>query len=124
MKKNILIIGLLAASSLLPAHALSQAEVKRCNAMAASFAAKKAEITKAKADLDEKAALVESLGERWEEVEVHRLVSATHAQEADEAKAKWEGLKSEVLKTQLALQSKVQMLNSDVAAFNKSCATK
>jgi len=122
MKKNLLIIGLFAASALLPAHALSQEEVKRCNAMAASFAAKKAEIVEAKAVLDKKAEMVETLGEQWEEAETHKLASPAHAKAAADAKAEWEGLKGEVLKAQFALQSKVQMLNSDVTAFNASCA--
>lgn len=124
MKLKLISISVLAASAIMPAQALTQAEVKRCNAMAASFAAKKAEITKAKSGLDEKVALVEEAGERWEAAEELKLASARNAKIASDAKAEWQGLKGEVLKEQMALQSKVQMLNNDVASFNKSCATK
>lgn len=124
MMMKLFAIGLVAASVAVPAQALSQEDVKRCNAMAASFAAKKAEITKEKTALDEQVVLVEALGEAWEEAETHKLASAGHAKAAEAAKAEWQSQKSDVLKTQMSLQSKVQMLNNDVAAFNTSCATK
>lgn len=106
-----------------PAMALPTKDVKRCNAMAASFKAKKAEIEEAKAALDKKAELAEEAGERWEAAEEMKLISARNAKMAQDAKAEWETLKSEVYKDQVALKSKVQMLNKDVAAFNASCAT-
>ncbi len=106
-----------------PSFALTKDEVKRCNAMSASFAAKKAEITAAKAELDKKVELVEAAGERWEAAEELKNASARNTKIAADAKADWERLKSEVLREQMGLQSRVQMLNKDVAAFNASCAT-
>lgn len=124
MKSKLLFIGLFAATCIMPAQALSQEDVKRCNAMAATFAAKKSEILKAKEGLDAKVEAVEAAGELWEAAEVHKLASAGHAKTANDAKAEWETLKKEVTREQFALQSKVKMLNGDVASFNASCATK
>jgi len=122
MKSKFVIIGLLAASSFLPAQALTQKEIKRCNAMAASFSAKKVEITSAKEKLDAKVEKTELAGERWEAAEEMKLISPGSAKEAETAKSEWETLKKEVLREQMALQSQVSMLNTDVASFNASCA--
>ena len=123
MRLKYLTIAAVLASAASPASSLTQNEVKRCNAMAASFAAKKAEIITAKSALDEKVELVEAAGERWEAAEEMRLMSPQSANDADSSKANWESLKSEVMREQMALQSRVQMLNKDMAAFNASCAT-
>lgn len=123
MRLKYLTIAVLLASAASPAASLTQNEVKRCNAMAASFAAKKAEIISAKTALDKKVEQVEAAGERWEAAEEMRLMSPQSANEADSSKANWESLKSEAMREQMALQSRVQMLNKDMAAFNASCAT-
>ena len=66
------------------AEAMTAADVKRCNAMAATMAPKKAEIETLQTKRDEMSARVELKGEAWEDAEIHRLVSAAHA-----AKAMW-----------------------------------
>ncbi|MEE2929913.1 MAG: hypothetical protein VX599_04300 [Pseudomonadota bacterium] len=65
---------------------------------------------------------VEAAGDAWEDVEVHRLASAGHAETADQAKAVYEGLKAELLQKELSLQSMVIALNEDVATYNEACA--
>ena len=123
MKSRLILAAIAALMVAAPSHALSPDDIKRCNAMAASFEAKKAEIQTAKAALDEKAAATELAGERWEAAEQMKLMSPQAAQEAETSKADWEALKKEVMRDQYALKSQVQMLNKDVAAFNASCAT-
>jgi len=124
MMKYIASAVAIAAFCVPSASALSQADIKRCNAMSASFTAKKAEMKTAKEALDAKAAATEEAGERWEAAEQMKLMSPKGAMEATEAKAVWDELKKDVMREQMALQSQAQMLNRDVAAFNASCATK
>lgn len=125
MKLKMIALSACIAIGLAPsAVALTQDEIKRCNAMAASFAAKKAEITEAKALLDAKAEETELAGERWEAAEAMKLMSPQAAKEAEDSKAAWDALKKDVYREQIALQSRVKLLNSDVASFNASCATK
>ena len=113
----------LLASAAVPASALTQAEIEKCNAMSQSFSAKQTAIKKAKAALDKKAELAEEAGERWEAAEEMKLISARNAKMASDAKTEWERLKNEVYREQMALQSNLKMLNKDIAAFNTSCAT-
>lgn len=120
--KSFIAIALIAGAAA-PASALTPSEVKKCNAMAASFTAKKGEIQKAKEALEAKAATTEEAGERWEAAEEMKLFSAKNAKIAADAKAEWEQHKSEFLKERMVLQSKLEMLNNDVSAFNRSCAT-
>ena len=64
---------------------------------------------------------VEAAGDAWEDVEVHRLASAGHAQVADEAKAKYETLKADLVQKERALQTLVVSLNNQVSAYNTKC---
>ena len=123
MKLKLLSIAALLASAAAPAFSLTQDEIKKCNAMAASFAAKKAEIAEAKKTLDAKAEKTELAGESWVAAEEMKLMSPQAAKEAQAKKAAWETLKAEVYREQMALQSRVKMLNKDVAAYNASCST-
>ena len=122
MTLKYLSIAVLLASAAAPAFSLTQDEIKKCNAMAASFKAKKAEITDAKKLLDAKAEKAELAGDHWKAAEEMKLMSPQAAKEAETSKAKWDALKSEVYREQIALQSRVQMLNKDVAAYNASCS--
>ena len=121
--KSLMIIAMF-SSITLPASALSQAEIKQCNAMAATFSVKKAELTKAKKALEAKAEATELAGEEWEAAEQEKLFSDEATQKASDTKARWTALKSEFARDQLALQSKLKMLNTDVAAYNLKCAPK
>jgi len=64
---------------------------------------------------------VEAAGDAWEDVEIHRLASTGHAQTADQAKLKYETLKSDLMQKEIALQSLVVAINDDVAAYTKRC---
>lgn len=76
------------------------------------------EIADARLELVDK---VEAAGDAWEDVEIHRLVSAGHADTADKAKAEYEVLKADLLQKELSLQGLVTSLNQDVQAYNKVC---
>ena len=105
------------------AQALTAQQVKQCNAMGKSLQVRQAE---AKKKADARAALVdqvETAGEAWEDVEIHRRVSAGHAVAADEAKAAYEALKGDLMRQEMSLQSLVNQLNEDVSAYNELCAT-
>lgn len=64
---------------------------------------------------------VEAAGDAWEDVEIHRLVSAEHAATADDAKLVYETLKADLLDKEIALQALVVSLNDEVAAYNSKC---
>lgn len=66
---------------------------------------------------------VEAAGEAWEDVEIHRLASAGHADVADQAKAEYEALKADLMAKEHALQAMVVTLNNDVSAYNQRCVT-
>ncbi|MEM9055596.1 MAG: hypothetical protein AAGB16_09750 [Pseudomonadota bacterium] len=103
------------------ATALTSAQIKQCNAMGKSLKARQAEAAKkaeARKVLHDK---VEAAGDAWDDVEIHRLASAGHAKTADEAKAKYEALKADLIKQNMAVQSLVNQINEDVAAYNGLC---
>lgn len=114
---------LVVAAQAAVADAMTAADVKRCQAMAATMAPKKAEIESLQAKRDEMATDVERLGEAWEDVEIHRLVSAAHAAKADEAKVEYQSARKELLGTEQALQSLARQFNQDIVSYNQSCAT-
>ena len=64
---------------------------------------------------------VEAAGDAWEDVEIHRLASKSHAQVADEAKVKYDALKADLFQKETDLQSMVVSLNDEVAAYNSKC---
>lgn len=105
------------------ASALTPADLQRCQAMAATLTPKQAEIERVKAKRDEYAENVETLGEAWQEAEVHRLVSAGHAAKADEALMAYEEVERGLSKLERGLQGLVVQYNKDIYAYNKSCAT-
>ena len=107
----------------LPAAALTQAEVRQCQAMAATFEAKTGAVEAAKAKRDALAEAAEIAGEAWEDTEIHRNISARHAASADAAKKAWDTAKAEFARSEMALQALVRQLNSDMAQFNTKCAT-
>ena len=64
---------------------------------------------------------VEAAGDAWDELEIHRLASAGHASSADEAKAKYERLKADLIEKETDLQARVAALNERVEAYNQRC---
>lgn len=114
---------LAAAAHAASADAMTSADMKRCKAMAATMAPKKAEIETLEAKRDELAAVTETKGEAWEDAEVMRLASSGHAQAADERKQSYTEAKKKFLATEQALQSMTRQFNQDVISYNQSCST-
>lgn len=123
MIRTILAALIVTAAPLASAQALSAKDMKRCQAMAATFAPKQAEIKKLTEKRDGLAEIVEAKGEVWDDAETLRLASAGHADTADAAKAEYTDAKTELQNTEIALQSLVKQFNLDVADFNQTCAT-
>ncbi len=106
----------------MPAMALTPGEVRQCNAMAETFDAKQAEILRLQEAQAELASEAETLGEAWEMAEEQRLFSARHGAAADDAKAAYEAARNASNSAAMDLNSKVRMLQADVAQFNARCA--
>ncbi|MEM1146982.1 MAG: hypothetical protein AAF582_09640 [Pseudomonadota bacterium] len=64
---------------------------------------------------------VEAAGDVWEDVEIHRLMSASHAATADQAKAEYEALKADLMQQENALQAQAASLNDEVAVYTARC---
>lgn len=124
MIKTISAISLTAALFLVisaPASALTASQVKQCQAMGASLKVRKQEAQadiKARADLFER---VETTGEQWEAAEALRHFGADKAAEADSLKIKYDRLKGELHRKDMALSSNVRRINSDTAAYASMC---
>ncbi|MEM1087586.1 MAG: hypothetical protein AAGH90_07645 [Pseudomonadota bacterium] len=105
------------------ASALTNAEVRQCNALGKSLKARQAD-AKAKAEARETLLVqVEAAGDAWEEAEGLRNFSTDYALKADTTKAAYEELKTDLLLKERSLQSLVARLNEDVALFNSQCVT-
>lgn len=110
-----------AALLVMPAAALTPAQVEQCNAMAATFPAKQERIAAQTEARDALVARTEAAGEAWESAEELRNFSPDHAAAADTARAEWQALRAQTVSAERALQSAVQMLNTDAAQFNQRC---
>ena len=103
------------------ASALTNPEVRQCNALGKSLKARQAD-AKAKAETRESLLVeVETAGDIWEEAEEERLFSQDHASKADTTKATYETLKADLLQEELLLQDLVSRINQDVARYNRIC---
>ncbi|MEM1035614.1 MAG: hypothetical protein AAGI14_02510 [Pseudomonadota bacterium] len=106
------------------ASALTNAEVKQCNALGKSLKARQAD-AKTKAETREGLLeKVEVAGDAWEEAEGLRNFSDDYATKADLTKAEYETLKGELLREERSLQALVSRLNEDVAVYNGKCVKK
>ena len=114
---------LVAVTQTAVAQAMTAADVQRCKAMAATMAPKKAEIEALQVKRDKMAESVEAKGEAWEDAEIHRLASASHAEKADQNKSAYRAAKKELMGTEQALQALARQFNQDIASYNQSCAT-
>jgi SMC interacting uncharacterized protein involved in chromosome segregation len=123
MIRPVVFAALLAGAALMPASALSQNDLERCQAMAATLAPKQAEITQLKEKRDTAAAKLAEMRAEWEEAETMRNFDADAAQRADALDADYETLERTVANSERALQALVQQFNQDVAAYNSSCST-
>lgn len=106
------------------AEANGARDIEACKAMAATMPGREAEISELTASRDEAAETVEAAGDAWEDMEAHRLASATHAATADRAKAVYDEARKLLARREMALQATVRQFNDDVAVFNTRCARK
>lgn len=115
-------ISSLSAAIAVLVFAVPSASALSCAEQAASLQDQQAEAQEIAAAREELLEAVEAAGDAWEDVEIHRLVSAGHATTADEAKATYESLKADLIQKEISLQDLVVTLNQDVAAYNETCA--
>ncbi len=106
------------------AAANASADTGACKAMQAALVPRQEELAELTKQRDASAVLVEESGLAWEDVEIHRLVSARHAADADREKAVYEAARQKLARDEMALQSTLKQYNTDVAVFNGRCAAK
>jgi hypothetical protein len=123
MLRHTFIAALLALSLAGPALANGKPDLKACKAMQATIAPREAEIAELTAKRDASALLAEEAGVRWEDAEIHRLVSTAHAATADRERAVYDAAKQQLARDELALQSSVKQFNTDVSVFNSRCSS-
>ncbi len=123
MKQALLTLGLATICVASPAAALSQGDIRACNSLAARAAEGQTEIAALQATRDELAQEAEIAGSHWEDVEVHRNVSARHGAAADAARAEWMAARQAVHDAEAALQARVSAVNELSARFNARCAS-
>ncbi|MEX1250284.1 MAG: hypothetical protein WEA77_03720 [Hyphomonas sp.] len=123
MLHHTFIAPLLALSLAGPALASGKPDLKACRAMQETIAPREAEIAELAAKRDASAVLAEEAAIRWEDAEIHRLVSRAHAETAGREHAAYDAARRQVARDELALQSTVQQFNTDVSAFNSRCSS-
>lgn len=123
MLRHTLVTALLALSVGGPALANGKPDIQACKAMQATIAPREAEIAELTDKREASAALAEDAGVRWEDAEIHRLVSAAHAAMADRERAAYDAARQQFARDELALQSAVKQFNTDVSIFNARCST-
>ena len=122
MLRHTFFAALLTLSIASPALANGKPDIQACKAMQATIAPREAEIADLTGKRDASALLAEDAGVRWEDAEIHRLVSAAHAATADREQAAYDVAKQQFARDELALQSAVKQFNTDVAIFNARCS--
>jgi hypothetical protein len=123
MLRHTIIAALLTLSIASPALANGKPDIQACKAMQATIAPREAEIAELTAKREVSALQAEDAGARWEDAEIHRLVSAEHAATADREQAAYAAAKQQFARDELALQSAVKQFNTDVSIFNVRCVS-
>jgi len=123
MLRHTIIAALLTLSIASPALANGKPDIQACKAMQATIAPREAEIAELTAKREASALLAEEAGVRWEDAEIHRLVSAAHAATADHERAAYDTAKKQFARDELALRSAVKQFNTDVSIFNVRCVS-
>ncbi len=103
--------------------ALTDSEVRACNAMAASFGQRKVEFEALSSRRDALVISVEEAGDTWEAAEALRNFSADHAAHADGAKTAYDDLVAEFDSVEVAYRATGTQLNDDFSAYNAKCAS-
>lgn len=124
MKAYIISLALVSAFALFgapAATALTQDEVNQCNALASSFAPRKAEFDDKSALRDTLATKAEEAGDAWEDAEALRLFSAEHTQAANTAEAEYLEAKAAFETAESEVRALGAALNEDFTIFNTKC---
>lgn len=120
MIRTLIALALCASAAAGPALANGKAD-PACKAMQATLVPRQADIDVLHAQRDASAEAVELAGQAWEDAEIHRLVSARHAEAADREKLAYEDARKQLARDEMALQSTLKQYNADVAMFNARC---
>lgn len=121
MKRSILFLAAVIAALAAPASALTASEVRQCQAMAATFAPKKADFDTLTATRDTLADEAEMAGDIWENAEALRHFSIEAAAEADAARVIYDEAVEAFDNAEYALRAQGAQLNQDFAAYNAKC---
>ena len=120
-------IGLLIAGTMVmtvpTAAAMSQDDVRRCQAMWKTFGPKAEEVEELTAIRADAEAHRDLMAEAWENAEVMRNFGEAQADAANSARIDLNKAQLALDGADAALRSAAQMYNRDVTAFNQSCPT-
>ncbi len=100
----------------------SASDSEFCQMLRGVMTPQRAELEQLETERDAAAETVESLGESWEDSEVHRNVSARHAAAADRDKAAYDEARQALARKELALAAALRDYNRQVETFNARCA--
>ena len=123
MKKLISLLALGFVLAIPAASALTQAQLRECQALSKSIGPATASLEEKNLERDALAEETEAAGEAWENAENIRTLSADKAAIADSLKATYEDFKDRLNTFEGELFDSSQKLNKDVFRFNTLCVT-
>lgn len=123
MKKIVSLLAIGFVLAIPAASALTQGEVRECQALSQSFGPAKAALTAKVTERDALAVEAEAAGETWENAENVRTLGAEAAAEADALRVRFDEKKAAFELVEAELFEASQKLNKDFARFNTLCVT-
>lgn len=123
MKKLLPLIAFSLLVSAPVASALTQAQVRECQALAQSLGPDKAALEAKVAERDALAAEAEATGEAWENAEAVRNFDAENAAAADALRLSFHEKKTAFENAETDLFGLSHRLDKDTARFNSLCVT-
>ena len=123
MKKIIPLLALAFIAAIPAASALTQKQVRECQALAGSFGPGKTALEAKVLERDTLAVEAEAAGEAWENAENVRTLGADEAAEADRLRVIFEDNKAAFEIVEADLHRASSKLNADFARFNSLCVT-
>lgn len=121
MKKAILLLALPLLMFAPAASALTQSEIRACNALAADLKPKQTRFQAATAERDALALAAEEAGENWQNAENLRTLSTQAESDADEARRFYDAALEAFDEKEAALREFGVELSYEVTAFNLKC---
>jgi len=106
------------------ASALTAAQISKCNKTATLIQKRQVSV---KADVAKREKMLENVelaGDAWQEVESLKMLNPSYAEAAIEKEATYKDLKAEFQTFEISLQQRADQLNSEVAAYQRSCTVK